>query len=118
MKEYNQSKRQYKLASKKIEYFCSWASSMWSVELEQGISSKVLDYISDWVQDDDDVKKDESSIERLIRGMHSKDGDGNELSSSLGGILDLGIGNSSAGRSSSSLLVDEQMVSVSTVRKK
>ena len=107
-REKEESKRQYKLAAKKIEYFLSWYSSMWSVEMGHELSEEVRAFIADWQPLEEEVE--ESSVEQLIRGIHTNDNDGTGLLAD--GILDLG---GSSGLFSG---MEDQMVSISTVRKK
>mmetsp|Transcript_11758 Transcript_11758/g.20684 ORF Transcript_11758/g.20684 Transcript_11758/m.20684 type:complete len:154 (+) Transcript_11758:3-464(+) len=107
-REKEESKRQYKLAAKKIEYFLSWCSSMWSVEMGRELSEEVRAFVADWQPFEKEVE--ESSVEQLIRGIHINDNDSTGLLAD--GILDLG---GSTGFVSE---MEDQMVSISTVRKK
>ena len=111
-KECEESKRQYKLASKKIEYMLSWTSSMWSSELESELSNELRAFVTDWQLD---IQQEESSVEKMIRGIHANDNvgsgsDGGQLG--IGGIFDIG------GSRNVTSLMEEDMVSVSTVRKR
>jgi hypothetical protein len=66
-RELDESKRRYKLAAKKVDYFLSWSSTMWSNELGQELSEEVRLFVNDWQVE---VQEEESSVEQLIRGIH------------------------------------------------
>jgi len=63
-----------------------------------------------------DVKKDDLSIDLLISGMNAMDGDNTAGDSDMisSGILNLGLGNSNQ----RPLVVEDEMVSISTIHKK
>ncbi|KAL3791689.1 hypothetical protein HJC23_003946 [Cyclotella cryptica] len=66
-KELEETKRQYKLASKKIEYFQSWCSFMWSADLCRGVSKEVDAFVKHWKMPEQEDK--EYHIESLIGNM-------------------------------------------------
>ncbi|KAL9187169.1 hypothetical protein ACHAXT_010889 [Thalassiosira profunda] len=106
-RELEETKRKYKLASKKVEYFLSWCSSVWTPQMGQELSEEVRAYVADWKLE---VQTKESSVEKLIRGIHSG-GDDDSAGLQMGGLFDIG------GSQPTSSLVGEEMVSISTVRK-
>mmetsp|Transcript_26430 Transcript_26430/g.63420 ORF Transcript_26430/g.63420 Transcript_26430/m.63420 type:complete len:199 (+) Transcript_26430:2-598(+) len=118
--ELEATKRKYNLATKKMEYLLSWSSSIWSAELGQELSDEVRVFVADWSssEGEDTIRVEgESTVERLIRGIHEGDGDDNVDSNGLllasDSILNLGGGSQLL-----PLVMEEQMVSVSTVHKK
>ncbi|KAL7482537.1 hypothetical protein ACHAW6_008218 [Cyclotella cf. meneghiniana] len=69
-KAIDEIKRQYKLVLKKIEYFQSWCSYMWSVDLSRDISHEVDAFVKHWKMPEREVK--ESQIESLLGSMLDK----------------------------------------------
>lgn len=71
-------KRQYKLAMKKIEYFQSWCSSMWTGGVSSEITKEVESFVDNWRMPG--VSENESQIEAMIGSIFEKDDDQNDLS--------------------------------------
>jgi hypothetical protein len=69
-KALNETKRQYKLALKKVEYFQSWCSRMWSLDLSRDVSKEVDAFVKHWKMPEREVK--ESHIESLLGSMLEK----------------------------------------------
>jgi hypothetical protein len=67
-KELEEAKRLYKLAIKKVEYFQSWCSSMWSIELEKEISQEVEQFFEHWTLPEP-VEKQECHLESMLESM-------------------------------------------------
>ena len=59
------SKRTFKLAAKKIEYFLSWSSKFWTPESEL-IAEEVKSFVRDWKPE---IREDSSPLETLIGGI-------------------------------------------------
>mmetsp|Transcript_20336 Transcript_20336/g.41894 ORF Transcript_20336/g.41894 Transcript_20336/m.41894 type:complete len:582 (+) Transcript_20336:119-1864(+) len=68
-KEYEESKKSYKLALKKIEYFQSWSSKLWTVELGRTISDEAYAFIDDWKRPDINTAA-ETPIETFLRHVN------------------------------------------------
>ena len=99
------SKRTFKLAAKKIEYFLSWSSRFWTEESAQLISEEVKSFVRDWRPD---IRRESSALETLIGGICIG---GDEVAEAPGdGVGDLlTIGED---------VPDIQLISVSTTRRK
>jgi len=114
-RELEESKLRYKLAAKKIQYFLSWTSSMWSVEVGRETSEEVRAFVSDWQPLD--VHAGESSVEHLIRGIHANDIDDDDANDGCG-LLANGFLNLGSGDTQPPLDMGDQMVSILTTCKK
>lgn len=106
---YDDIKRQYKLATKKVEYFLSWCSSMWTAELGKELSEEVNMFVEDWRSPE--VEAEESNLESLLRiDVPADDSSAAFTPNFLG--LELG------GNKSPSFGMKSEFMSVSTTRKK
>ena len=73
-------KRQYKLAMKKIEYFQSWCSSMWTDGVGSEITKEIESFVDNWRMPEL-AEIESQKIETMIGNMLKKDEDDeNDLS--------------------------------------
>ncbi|KAL7472071.1 hypothetical protein ACHAXS_012400 [Conticribra weissflogii] len=68
-KEFEESKKSYKLALKKIEYFQSWSSSLWTAELGQTVSDEAYAFIDNWKLPDINTLA-ETPVETFLRHVN------------------------------------------------
>ena len=103
-KELEGSKRTFKLAAKKIEYFLSWSSRFWTPESEL-VAEEVKSFVRDWKPE---IREDSSPLETLIGGIRIGGDEFVEApGAGLGDLLSIGQDVS-----------DMQLMSVSTTRRK
>ena len=107
-KEREDMKRQYQLAAKKLDYFLSWCSGTWSLEVGRAVGEEARAFVADWKPAD---LPEESPVEKFIRGTHtSADASSSEVLA--GGMLTIG-----GDEHPSPFRVEDQLVSISTVRR-
>jgi hypothetical protein len=80
----DETKRQCKLAVKKIEYFQSWCSSKWSLDLGQEIFGEVESFVDHWKMPE--KEEGPSQIESMLGNMLSND-DANSTNDDTFGMI-------------------------------
>jgi hypothetical protein len=109
-KELDEIKRLYKRTLKKVEYFESWCSTMWGVDLAREISDEVGSFIEHWKLPE--VQEHESHIESMLGNMLNKG-----VSSAMNSDTST-IGLIEIGRKDHPYRMGKELVAVSSAAKK
>lgn len=104
----DETKRQCKLAVKKIEYFQYWCSSEWSLDLGREISREVESFVER--SKIPEIEKEQSHVESMLGNMLKKD-DTNDTNGDTFGMIEVA-------RRDHHFRIGKELMAVSSVSKK